>query len=152
MAAVITHIRRNAVAYLALFIALGGTSYAAIRVSNHSLTPVKLSPRYFGGYLRGWASVAADGHVGKSSDRPKVEMQSGLSGEYLISWPTKPISSCTAAANVVVGASGPVPGYAIAEASRQRRRDEQSIVHTYNSAGQETPMPFEIALLCSTPR
>lgn len=152
MASVLSHIRRNAVAYVALFIALGGTSYAAITVRNHSLTPVKLAPRYFGGYVREWAAISADGSVSRSSDRPHVVMQSELPGEYLISWPTKPTSSCTAAANVAVGATGAVPGYAVSEASRQRGRDEQSIVHTYDSAGQQTPMPFDVTLLCSTPR
>ena len=152
MAAVLSHIRRNAVAYVALFAALGGTSYAAIAVRNHSLTPVKLAPRYFGGYVRAWASITAAGRVSRSSDRPHVVMQSGLPGEYLISWPTKPSSSCTAAANISVGPAGALPGYAVSEASRQRGRDEQSIVHTYDSAGQETPMPFDVVLLCSTPR
>src|SRR5579875_1963452 len=120
MTALLSHVRRNAVAYVALFIALGGTSYAAIAVRNHSLTPVKLAPRYFGGYVRAWASISPTGRVWKSSDRPHVVMQSGLPGEYLISWPTKPSSSCTAAADIAVSSAGAVPGYAVSAASRQR--------------------------------
>jgi hypothetical protein len=33
-----THLRRNAVAYLALFVALGGTSYAAVQLPKNSVT------------------------------------------------------------------------------------------------------------------
>ena len=55
--AVLRHIRANAVAYLALFVALGGTSVAAVDLANHSVTPDKLSPTQFGGYVgrgRAW--------------------------------------------------------------------------------------------------
>jgi hypothetical protein len=40
---VITHIRRNTVAYLALFAALGGTSYAAVRLAPGSVTTQALA-------------------------------------------------------------------------------------------------------------
>ena len=52
-----THLRRNVVAYLALFVALGGTSYAAVSVRDHSLVPQKFNPKYMGGYVRAWVSV-----------------------------------------------------------------------------------------------
>ena len=45
----LTFIRHNAIALLALFVALGGTSYAAIGISNHSIEPVQLNPRDIGG-------------------------------------------------------------------------------------------------------
>ena len=51
---VVQHIRSNVVAYVALFVALGGTSYAALKlpansvgtkqIKNHSITPIKLDP------------------------------------------------------------------------------------------------------------
>ena len=54
MNAALTHLRKNVVAYVALFVALGGTSYAAVslpagsvgnrQLKNHSITPIKLKP------------------------------------------------------------------------------------------------------------
>src|SRR5688500_1915532 len=38
----LTHLRRNVVAYLALLIALSGTSYAAAAIANGSVTSAKL--------------------------------------------------------------------------------------------------------------
>ena len=54
MTRVLNHLRSNVVAYLALFVALGGTSYAAIslpagsvgnrQLKNHSISPIKFEP------------------------------------------------------------------------------------------------------------
>lgn len=73
MSKVVRHLRQNVIAYLALFVALGGTSYAAIAIPrnsvgakqlrNHSIDPVKLDRNAFGGYVRLWARVSADGSV-----------------------------------------------------------------------------------------
>ena len=67
----LTFIRHNAIALLALFVALGGTSYAALalpagsvgarQLRNHSITPIKLDPGSIGGYVRFWARVSAGG-------------------------------------------------------------------------------------------
>ncbi|MFI5038923.1 MAG: hypothetical protein ACHQCG_03190, partial [Solirubrobacterales bacterium] len=68
---VVQHIRSNTVAYVALFVALGGTSYAALKlpansvgtkqIKNHSITPVKLDPSKTGAVVRFWAVVGASG-------------------------------------------------------------------------------------------
>lgn len=42
------HVRANAVAYLALFVALGGTSYAAAHIAAHSIGPRELRPHSIG--------------------------------------------------------------------------------------------------------
>ncbi|MGB0094945.1 MAG: hypothetical protein WBP81_20725 [Solirubrobacteraceae bacterium] len=57
-----TFMRHNAIGLLALFIALGGTSYAAFvlpagsvgtpQLRNHSVTPIKLDRNSIGGYVR----------------------------------------------------------------------------------------------------
>ena len=54
MRAILTHLRGNAVAYIALFVALGGTSYAAIslpagsvgnrQLQNRAIDAAKLNP------------------------------------------------------------------------------------------------------------
>ncbi len=63
------HIRQNVVAYLALFVALGGTSYATLalpagsvgsrQIRNHSITAVKLDPRSIAGSIKAWADLQA---------------------------------------------------------------------------------------------
>lgn len=148
------HLRGNAVAYVALFVALGGTSYAAIRIGNQSLTPVKLNSRYFGGYVREWASVAADGRVIRATVRVRVGTQATTPGDYLITWLTKPTRQCAALVSVdATGLSGvPIPGYAVEESTRPGRGDERSIVQTYDSAGATAALPFDVELVCMTPR
>ena len=78
----LTYIRHNAIALLALFVALGGTSYAALslpagsvgtkQLRNHSITPIKLDPGSIGGYVRFSARVSAGGRLIASSPRAKV--------------------------------------------------------------------------------
>ena len=69
----ISHFRSNLVGWIALFVALGGTGYAAIgiprnsvgsaQLRNHSITPVKLNPKSIGGSVRAWAIVSSTGKV-----------------------------------------------------------------------------------------
>jgi hypothetical protein len=61
----LTHVRHNLIAYVALFVALGGTTYAATalpagsvgtrQLRNGAVTPPKLNHRLIGGYVRAWA-------------------------------------------------------------------------------------------------
>src|SRR5579862_7896747 len=61
----LAHLRSNAVAYAALFVALGGTSYAAlnrpagsvgtVQLKNGAVTPAKLDPSHIAGSVRAWA-------------------------------------------------------------------------------------------------
>ena len=71
-------LRTNAVAYLALFVALGGTSYAAMniptnsvgtrQIRNGAVTPAKLNPTMIGASVRAWAEIAPSGAVTSSSE------------------------------------------------------------------------------------
>ncbi|MHB8658961.1 MAG: hypothetical protein ACYC91_13580 [Solirubrobacteraceae bacterium] len=150
----ITHsLRSNAVDYLALFVSLGGTSVAAVSLANHTIDPIKLDPRNIGGYVRAWASVNAAGRVVASGGRVTVRVQpSGeLPGRYYFSWHTKLTSPCTVIGSVDTG-SGSTPGYVTGGVAGVSRRNPTSIAVTYNAQGQPFPQPFEVELLCSTPR
>ena len=71
MRGILTHLRGNVVAYIALFIALGGTSYAAFslpagsvgdrQIQNHAIGAVKLNPGSIAASVRAWADVTWDG-------------------------------------------------------------------------------------------
>jgi len=87
----LTFIRRNAIALLALFVALGGTSYAALTISgsqirNRSIDAVKLNPKSISASIRAWVIVYGDSttaSAGPSSSR--VRVRSIGTGE-VISW------------------------------------------------------------------
>ena len=91
----ITHLRANLVGWVALFVALGGTGYAAIsiprnsvgaaQIRNHSITPVKFNPSAIGGSVRAWAIISANGQVFASSGKPRsasraIRARTGSSG------------------------------------------------------------------------
>ena len=78
----LTFIRHNAIALAALFVALGGTSYAALslpagsvgsrQLKNHSITPIKFDAGSIGGFVRYWARIDASGKVLASRPRAKI--------------------------------------------------------------------------------
>jgi hypothetical protein len=150
---IIHSLRSNVVSYLALFLALGGTSVAAISLANHSIDPIKLDPSNIGGYVRAWAHVNANGHVTASGGRLTVRVEPGgaFPGRYFFTWHTKLTTSCTVIGSVDTGGGG-TPGYLTADLVTLRRAAPTSIVDTYDPPGQLTPQPFEVELLCATPR
>jgi len=78
MKTAIGHLRANAVAYLALFVALGGTSYAVTSIPRNSVgtrqlrngavTPAKLNSRSIAGSVVFWAKIVQGGEVIASSE------------------------------------------------------------------------------------
>ena len=96
---ILNHLRGNAVAYLALFVALGGTSYAAFNLPKNSVgtpqlrtgavTPAKINHGLIGGYVRAWAItnngcqlVASSGGARIANDQPCTS----TGGALRISW------------------------------------------------------------------
>lgn len=145
------HVRRQSVGYVALFIALSGTSYAALELPNHSITPAKLNPRYIGGYVRAWASVNANGRVAASAGGVRVVVDTGVGpGHYILDWYPRPTSRCEATGSVDLS-NGLIPGYVIAQTAGTRVRGEQSIVQTYNAQGQADALAFDAQLICAIP-
>jgi len=146
------HARRQFVAYLALFLSLGGTSVAAVGLTNHSIDPIKLDPKNIGGYVREWASVSANGHVVASGGSLTVRAELNVfPGRYYFRWHTKLTSPCTAIGSVDTGNAGS-GGYLTAGLAAPPKAQPTSIVDTYNPQGQPTSQAFEVELLCSTPR
>ena len=118
MTSILHHIKANAVAYLALFVALGGTSYAAFslpagsvgkrQLQNRSIDPIKLNPATIGASIRAWANVTWDGawRIQASSKDLRVA-RTGL-GE-VVSWRhTRFARNCMA--SVTPGRNIPGPG------------------------------------------
>ena len=73
MTKLLRHFQANLVAYLALFVALGGTSYAALslptgsvgarQLKNHSIGPVKFDRSSIAGYVRDWITIDSQGRI-----------------------------------------------------------------------------------------
>jgi hypothetical protein len=164
---ILAHARNNAVAYAALFVALGGTSYAALslpansvgtrqvrngaittrKIANGSITPVKLDSGSFGGSVRYWAHVNQSGQV-VSGSRGAHASEAGA--QYTVTWGTDFSSRC---APLVTSAA--VPGIApIADGTGVGIKQPvggkgKTVVYvwTYND-GTPTQAPFYIAVVC----
>src|SRR5205807_7819018 len=101
---IITHLRGNAVAYLALFVALGGTSYAAFtlpansvgtkQIRNHSITPIKLDPKRIGASVRAWAVIQNGTKVIASRPKARVVSWDPSTASGVISWGSAVSKSC----------------------------------------------------------
>jgi hypothetical protein len=147
MTSVMRHVRANAIAYVALFVALGGTSYAAMslpagsvgarQIKNHVITPVKLDPEFISASVRYWAIVAGNGHVIASHPRPKTF---GFgSGSGVVDWGKPSQPGCFVLATVNDDAPGIVSttlvGLSVA-------------VNTYDPGGVAAPHTVDLAILC----
>jgi hypothetical protein len=104
----LTFIRNNAIALLALFVALGGTSYAAFslpagsvgtkQLRNGAITPVKLDARTIGGSVRHWAFVNQDGTVIGGSSGARASLGPG-GAPFYVTWGDQFLHSCAVLAN-----------------------------------------------------
>jgi hypothetical protein len=174
----ITHLRANLVGWVALFVALGGTGYAAIRIPrnsvgsaqirNHAITPVKFNPSAIGGSVRAWAIVRADGSVTASAGEPTVQVSDGAPGVYGIQWGVSLPKTCATVANVDARSPAPtetvplpggttqgvVAGY-VSQVHTQTvtrttkpRRVAATGLVTLNQVGQPTALAFDVAVIC----
>jgi hypothetical protein len=108
MKRILSHLRENTVAYLALFVALGGTSYAAAnlpagsvgnaQLKNHSVSAIKLDPRSIGAYVRAWAVIENGNHVVASRPRARVVSWDPSSAGAVVSWGSAISRGCFALA------------------------------------------------------
>lgn len=156
MTRLLNHIRGNAVAYLALFVALGGTGYAAInlpansvgnrQIRNGAITPVKLDRQLVTGSVRAWAEVSATGRVLAGQGSPKVVVQQGqgATGHYTVTWKVASLKRCVATGGVPL-TSG-TPGFVAAAAGFAG--PAVADVAVYNAQGQQAALPFYVAVLC----
>lgn len=167
MRRLLTHARANLIGYVALFVALGGTSYAAVslapgsvgtrqiqngavtgrKLANGAVTPAKLQSRAFGGVVRHWAQVSARGRIVSASERAR---DNGLSrdGDYVISWGDSFPSRCIALATSAATGSVLTPTSGYANTKIAGRRPTDVIVNTYNAQGQPSPAAFSVAVIC----
>ena len=159
---ILDSLRANIVAYAALFLALGGTSMAALEIprgsvgtaqlKNGAVTPVKLNSALLGGYVRAWAYVSDTGRVyAEHGFRGRVTTSKSTPGAFGLVLSNAQASGCAAMASVVAGqvagmASG--PGFADANVVVFPHQPTGVGVTTYGTSGQPTPLPFVVEVLC----
>ena len=124
----LTFIRRNAIALCALFVALGGTSYAALslppgsvgtrQLKNRAVTAAKLNPTSVAASVRAWANLTwADRWRVQASSRD-IHVHNVSVGE-VVSWkhtrfPSNCMASVTPQRNFAPGSprgTGTLDGY-----------------------------------------
>lgn len=157
---VLDHARRHAVAYVALFVALGGTSYAAVTLPNGSITAAKLNRSSIGGYVRAWAHVNSDGRVVSGSPGARAVHLNDIvpaGPNYAVGWlGVKFPTSCAPIASL--DANGPASSrgstaetflysHGVEFPGGRRVRTAVGLVIA-NTADQNVPDSFYVAVLC----
>ena len=167
MTRLIHHLRSNAIAYLALIVALGGTSYAAInlpagsvgtrqlksgsvttnKLANGSVTQKKLDPKSIGGSVLHWAYVRQDGKLIGGSRGAHSSLTAG--DLYRITWGSQFSSKC-AVQTSSPGVVGHAPiadaiGTQIVQAPGGRTTSLWAFPYT---AGASIAAPISVAIIC----
>ncbi len=160
MTRILSHVRHNTIAYLALFVALGGTSYAAIAIPNGSITAAKLNRHSIGGYVRAWAHVRSDGHV-LSGSPGAVAAHTPSDGDtpagvnYFVTWRGVRLTGRCAAV-VTIDDNGPVssrgasPEADISPSTFVRSRKTRGQVELIVASPSDSDVPdnFVVAVVC----
>ncbi len=142
------------IAILALFISLGGTSYAAFSLPagsvgaralrDRSIAPVKLDRRFTGAVVRYWAVVEGNGHVLASSrPRPRTGGFGHGSGEISFGRPQRGGIRC-----FVLGSIAD-PTYGTDGGDFTLSANVDVGVATHDAAGMPAPVRISLAVLCA---
>jgi hypothetical protein len=172
----INHVRGNLVGWVALFVALGGTGYAAVniprnsvgaaQIRNRSITPVKFNPASIGGNVRAWAIIRANATVVASGGKPTVSA-GAVPGSYQIQWAVHLPRTCATVANVDErspvadetpinngnGITNVIIGY-VSSVNTQTvpsgggKKVSVTSLNTFNQSGQPTALEFDVAIIC----
>jgi hypothetical protein len=155
LASILRHLRGQFLGAIALFVALGGTSYAALelpagsvgnrQIKNHVITPIKFDKSTIAGYVRAYAQISADGQITES--RPSASVVVWRTGSFqpggLIQWSQAIPAACFALATTSnLGAVG----YASAQLASGGKHDAQTYV-VLSAPGQAV----SVAIVCPEP-
>ena len=164
MTRLLAHLRGQAVAYLALFVALGGTSYAALslpansvgtkqirngavtgkKLARGAVTAAELDPKSIAGHIADWAQISAAGQVTASRPRATVVVTNPGRGVFRVSWNRSIPRNCIAFANPanVVPTLGPPTADTFGPDWRTL------LVETYDASGNNVPETVNVVVLC----
>ena len=162
------YFRANAIGITALFVALGGTSYAAIaipagsvgtrqlhngavtgsKLAKNAVSAVNLNPASIAGNIADWAQIRADGQVTTSSPKASVVFSDPTRGLYQVSWHRSIPSRCIAVANPVNVAPLTSPATADTFGPTGQGSSSHVIVSTFDSGGNNVPENVNVLVVC----
>lgn len=160
---VLRHLRGQYLGAIALFVALGGTSYAALRlpagsvgntqIKNHSITPIKFEKDPIAGSVRAYLEINAQGNIVASRPRARILTwrSSGPDMGGLIQW-SQPISATCFALATAEG--DPNASYVSAQLSTPGPKTDAAVsllVSSVQAAENGGPGPINVAVICPTP-
>lgn len=168
MTKLLNHLKHNLVAYLALFVALGGTSYAAIslptgsvgtrQLRNGAVTNKKLAKGAVGagdldrksiaGYVRAYAQIDGQGQILSSRPAAKILVWRADPNNHpggLIEWSRPMPATCFALATT--NTQGAVVSYASAQLASGGGKHDAGTTILLSTAGQ----PVNVAIMCPQP-
>ena len=144
------------IAYLALFVALGGTGYAAVnlpkgsvgtgQLKNHSVTPIKLDRGSIAGYVRAYAEINELGQITAARPAAKVivwQTSSPLQGGT-IQWSQPIPRTCFALATTTTLSAGGSSASALIAAGRH----SDALTYITLSAPKQG---VNVAIMCPQP-
>lgn len=164
---ILLSIRQNAIALTALFVSLGGASYAAMKIpahsvgtkqlrnggvtskklARHSVTASKLDPKSIAGHIVAWAQVSAQGQPIASNPQATVSLKNPSEGLFHVSWQRNLPSSCIAIANPAnVGSAQPETANTLGPVTSGQFSD--LIVFTFDGHGARVPETFNVVVVC----
>ena len=167
MTRLLAHARHNAIAYLALFVTLGGTSYAAVnlpagsvgnsqlrngsvtssKLAKHAVTAASLDSRSIAGHVAAWAQIRADGHVISSSPRATVLTSAPTRGLQRVNWHRSISPRCVAIANPTnVAPTSAATAYAFGPDGHGR--NTYFFVSTFDGSGSNVPENVNVVVIC----
>jgi hypothetical protein len=170
MRRLIRHAQQHSIGYVALvfsLLALGGASYAAVNIPNHSITtkkikngavgekqlknksidPVKWDPIYVTSFVRRWANVDATGKYLSGAPHGSSTQQAGHPGVYELTWGDAFKGFCAPIVSVDSTSSSDA-GFATANIVPQANNATAVFVHTFGTDGSPNNEPFSIAIIC----
>jgi hypothetical protein len=168
MTRIVGHLKHNVVAYLALFVALGGTSYAAIelpagsvgtkqlrngavtnaKLARHAVGASQLDPKSIAGHIAMWAQIRADGQVTSSSPKATVKLTSPGRGLEQVSWHTAIPVGCIVIANPTNVAPITNSATAYATGPYGHGRGAYLFVSTFDAAGNNVLENVNVIVVC----
>jgi hypothetical protein len=161
MRPILDHVRNNLIAYLALFVALGGTRYAAAtlpsgsvgtpQLRNGAIIASKLNRASIGGYVLAWAHVRQDGRVLSGSRGARAVFTGSTSSVnfYFVRWRGVKFSSrCTPLATLSQG--GPRGASTVRASINNRAGKSPAEVGVVPSdpSGNSAAADFYVAVVC----
>jgi hypothetical protein len=170
MRRLIRHANQHSIGYVALVfsvLALGGASYAAVNIPDHSIgtnkikngsvgekqlknksiDPVKWDPTYVTSFVRRWANVDATGKYLSGAPHGSSTQQVAHPGVYELTWGDAFKGFCAPVVSVDSLTSSN-SGFANANIQTQANNATAVFVHTYDATGKPANEPFSIAIIC----